>query len=567
MLNSKKLYLITFSLLFIFAMHFYVSNTGGEALQLPFNAISIAFVSFLILIAFYQVNQYGIKYDNFAKALIFFYILILIPFLWSDFNQGLTELLRFTAIFLGILFYLSLLQIKKSKSFYLKLLLLICAASLIQAMLALYQYYLFIPTTYHFDLSYGRPYGVFQQTNVLASFVVTGLSISLFILSQYENLSVKLKAFLYCTVFTAVWVTLLCESRVGYLTMTIVITGYLVSNTKKKYLKRILLLLLAVSTALTFTLPYKGGDEAQGRKYSTAEIGPRAYIYKDTLKLIAKKPIFGGGYGSFHRALLNESALSSDKRSDTNIARHVAHPHNELLYWYAEGGVITLIAFLLLLVAFMSNISKAKNKYRNKLLLLLIPITLHLMVELPFYHSIPHYIVFMVLLAFINEKCDRKKANIKHSKLLSTIKVLSLILFILVTSYSLSAIHTSKKVYNYVRTHNPEFLNNVVNPFSDFKSITILSKSVQIENAILTNNTIKLVELVNWSTQFLDVYPSAYIRFEKIRMLKQLKYIKQAKYETEIAKFLYPQYVNAWNTGNWADKDKQVKGNLLTTTR
>lgn len=540
-------------------MHFYVSNTGGEALQLPFNAISIVFAALLVLIAFYQVNLFGIKYDSFAKTLVYFYLFILVPFLWSGFNQGLTELLRFTTILLGVMLYFSLLQINKSKSFYFRLLLLICAASLIQAMLALYQYYLFTPEIYHFDPSYGRPYGVFQQTNVLASFVVTGLSLSLFILSQYANLSIKLKVFLYGTVFTAIWVTFICESRIGYLTMAIIVTGYLVNSGRGKHLKKILLLLLAVSVALSFILPYKGDDTAQGRSYSIKEIGPRAYIYKDTVNLIAKSPILGNGYGSFHNALLNESAINAKQRNNTNIARNVAHPHNELLYWYVEGGVITLIAFLLLLVIFIRNIFKAKSKHRSKMLLLLTPITLHLMVELPFYHSLPHYIIFIILLAFINDKCKREVAIISQPKLLSTIKVTSLILFILVSAYSLSAIHTSKQVYNYVRTQKPEYLNNIVNPFSAYKSISLLSKSVQIENAMLTKNTLKLTELVDWSTQFLAIYPSAYIRFEKIRMLKQLKLTKQAENETRIAKYLYPQYIETWNTGNWTDKNKQIK--------
>ncbi|WP_352296868.1 Wzy polymerase domain-containing protein [Pseudoalteromonas sp. 20-MNA-CIBAN-0454] len=548
---SKKHFLFILTAIFTFAMHFYASNTGGEALQLPFNAITLALTSLLVFTAFLNINQSGIRYDEFSKALLFFILLVLLPYLWSDFYPGLSESLRFIAILLGSLLYLSLLQINKSNSFYLKLLLLITLASLIEGLLSLYQYYLFTSYFYNFDLSYGRPYGVFQQPNVLASFLVTGLSVSLFILSQYTNLTAKIKAFLYFNSLISIWVTLLCESRVGYITLGIVILFYLLTQVRNKKLKKTLLLLVLLSTSLAYILPYKGEADDQGRKYSATDAGSRIYIYEDTLNLILKKPILGYGYGSFHNALLGQSAIEAEQRNNTNIAKSVAHPHNELLYWYLEGGVITLIAFILLITALAKNIFHTKKRVRGKLLLLLVPILFHLQVELPFYHSIPHFIVFIILLAFINSKSGSVSHYVTSKMVISAIKILTLILFILVTVFSISAIHTSKQVFNYVKTQNYKYLNAIINPISDFKSINILSKSTVIEEAILTNNRAKLIELVNWSNEFLSVYPSAYLRYEKIRMLKQLGSLKLAENETKIAKYLYPQYIEVWNTGVW----------------
>lgn len=549
MYDTKSNYVLTLSLTLLFAMHLHLNNTGGVSLQLPFNSVTLLLISFVTLTAFINIKK--LKYDQFSKALFCFLLIILIPLTWSDFYNAISESLRFIAILIGLMFYLSLLQINKSKSFYLKLLLLVSTASLIEGLLSLYQYYLFIPSIYHFDLSYGRPYGVFQQPNVLASFLVTGLSVSLFILSQYINLTNKIKAFLYFNSLISIWVTLLCESRIGYITLGVVILFYLLTQVRNKNLKKILLLLILLSSSLTYTLPYKGEADDQGRKYSATDAGSRIYIYEDTLNLILKKPILGYGYGSFHNALLGQSAIEAEQRNNTNIAKSVAHPHNELLYWYIEGGVVTLIAFLLLITALAKSIFHTKKRVRGKLLLLLVPILFHLQVELPFYHSIPHFIVFIILLAFINSKSGNISHYVTSKKVISAIKILTLILFILVTVFSISAIHTSKQVFNYVKTQNYQYLNAIINPVSDFKSINILSKSTVIEEAILTNNRAKLIELVNWSNEFLSVYPSAYLRYEKIRMLKQLGSLKLAENEIKIAKFLYPQYIEVWNTGVW----------------
>ena len=553
MYNTKSNYLLTLSLTLLFAMHLHLSNTGGVSLQLPFNSVTLLLISFITLTAFVNIKK--LKYDQFSKALFCFLIVILIPLTWSDFYNAISESLRFIAILIGLMFYLSLLQINKSKSFYLKLLLLVSTASLIEGLLSLYQYYLFIPSIYHFDLSYGRPYGVFQQPNVLASFLVTGLSVSLFILSQYINLTNKIKAFLYFNSLISIWVTLLCESRVGYITLGIVILFYLLTQVRNKKLKKTLLLLVLLSSSLAYILPYKGEADDQGRKYSATDAGSRIYIYEDTLNLILKKPILGYGYGSFHNALLGQSAIEAEQRNNTNIAKNVAHPHNELLYWYLEGGVITLIAFILLITVLAKNIFHTKKRVRGKLLLLLVPILFHLQVELPFYHSIPHFIVFIILLAFINSKSGSVSHYVTSKMVISAIKILTLILFILVTVFSISAIHTSKQVFNYVKTQNYQYLNAIINPVSDFKSINILSKSTVIEEAILTNNKAKLIELVNWSNEFLSVYPSAYLRYEKIRMLKQLGSLKLAENETKIAKYLYPQYIEVWNTGVWLNNN------------
>lgn len=553
MYNTKSNYLLTLSLTLLFAMHLHLSNTGGVSLQLPFNSVTLLLISFITLTAFVNIKK--LKYDQFSKALFCFLIVILIPLTWSDFYNAISESLRFIAILIGLMFYLSLLQINKSKSFYLKLLLLVSTASLIEGLLSLYQYYLFIPSIYHFDLSYGRPYGVFQQPNVLASFLVTGLSVSLFILSQYINLTTKVKVFLYFNSLISIWVTLLCESRVGYITLGIVILFYLLTQVRNKKLKKTLLLLVLLSSSLAYILPYKGEADDQGRKYSATDAGSRIYIYEDTLNLILKKPILGYGYGSFHNALLGQSAIEAEQRNNTNIAKNVAHPHNELLYWYLEGGVITLIAFILLITVLAKNIFHTKKRVRGKLLLLLVPILFHLQVELPFYHSIPHFIVFIILLAFINSKSGSVSHYVTSKKVISATKILTLILFILVTVYSILAIHTSKQVFNYVKTQNYQYLNAIINPVSDFKSINILSKSTVIEEAILTNNKAKLIELVNWSNEFLSVYPSAYLRYEKIRMLKQLGTLEAAENETKIAKYLYPQYIEVWNTGVWLNNN------------
>ncbi|MFT6142098.1 MAG: O-antigen polymerase, partial [Psychromonas sp.] len=104
----------------------------------------------------------------FLSALILFCIPLFYP------NNALADqsYTRLMGIFTGLLLFISLQQFQFDKKNLEKLLLLIVLAGFIQACYSLTQDYLLpADNIFGYDVGYGRPYGIFQQPNVLASFM------------------------------------------------------------------------------------------------------------------------------------------------------------------------------------------------------------------------------------------------------------------------------------------------------------------------------------------------------------------------------------------------------------
>ena len=53
------------------------------------------------------------------------------------------------------------------------------------------------------------------------------------------------------------------------------------------------------------------------------------------------------------------------------------HPHNEILFWTVEGGIIPLLGILFIVGSFLNIVWKAKKNRAWSLLTVLLPITIH----------------------------------------------------------------------------------------------------------------------------------------------------------------------------------------------
>ncbi|MEZ9706601.1 Wzy polymerase domain-containing protein, partial [Vibrio breoganii] len=103
---------------------------------------------------------------------------------------------------------------------------------------------------------------------------------------------------------------------------------------------------------------------------------------------------------------------------------------------------------------------------RLALLALFIPILLHSQLEYPFYHSAIHWITFIILIYWVDQRASRHYQQPFSIVSKTLFRVSSLVVPILVSFYMLSALHT-----NYVLTKfelskpkNPDILKQVTNP-------------------------------------------------------------------------------------------------------
>ncbi|NMU84798.1 ligase, partial [Vibrio parahaemolyticus] len=123
------------------------------------------------------------------------------------------------------------------------------------------------------------------------------------------------------------------------------------------------------------------------------------------------------------------------------------HPHNELLYWGVEGGLLPILGIFLAMALVLYRIYQAKRGTRLALLALFIPIVLHSQLEYPFYHSLVHWLIFVILLYWVDQRVSRYRQVGFSNVTKSLLRVFSLVLPVAFTFYMVSALHT-----NYVLT-------------------------------------------------------------------------------------------------------------------
>ncbi|EPN2807061.1 Wzy polymerase domain-containing protein [Serratia marcescens] len=301
-----------------------------------------------------------------------------------------------------------------------------------QAAIALQQ--LFAPAWEWVPLNGARVYGSFYQPNVLASFIATGLALALmlfllpgFVLvrAQYERCR-QAGLLVLLVVFCAllVWV----QSRAGQLGGMAVAVLFL-WRFGRVFSRSCALaagaMLLGVLLGWGVMLSGDSPVVAISHEHSNQA---RWTMFRDTLAMIAEKPLLGWGYGSFEYNFQHFRINQIPPTVVTEIARH---PHNEILLWWVEGGVVALAGMVLIAlgglwvvrqslrhdrVAFAARLHRAGLP--TALCIALIPMAIHTQLEFPFYLSTQHFAMFLLLLAM----ADRLSGGVMERRPLAPVK-------------------------------------------------------------------------------------------------------------------------------------------------
>ncbi|ETX44493.1 hypothetical protein P805_01830 [Serratia marcescens BIDMC 44] len=274
---------------------------------------------------------------------------------------------------------------------------------------------LFAPSWEWVPLHGARVYGGFYQPNVLASFIATGLALALmlfllpgFVLAraQYERCR-QAGLVMLLVVFCALLVW--GQSRAGQL------GGLAVAILFLWRFGRVFSRGCAVAAgAMLFGVLLGWGVMLSGDSLVVAIIHEhsnqaRWTMFRDTLAMIAEKPLLGWGYGSFEYNFQHFRINQTPPTVVTEIARH---PHNEILLWWVEGGVVGLAGMVLIVLGGIrvvrqcvrhDHVAVAAGLRRagvpTALCIALVPMTIHTQLEFPFYLSTQHFAMFLLLLA------------------------------------------------------------------------------------------------------------------------------------------------------------------------
>ncbi len=390
-LPGQRINLITMMVMaitFIAMMHYEI-NRGGSGLHLPTNIVIWAMMALLTIALYlphseqsYSVNPSGNRW------LLLGAILVTLPGLWPASLQHVGAWLpRILGLWGGIILLLGLFRLKLSSGARQGWLLLILLSAWGQTILTLLQWFVVTPDNWmEFDTAQ-RPYGIFQQTNVLASYLATGYAIAAYLFMVSGRRAIRGISTLTLLVFPGV--LMLLQSRIGWLGGVTTLVLLSVYYWRQQQIIGLWLCSLLSLLAASYLLEIKG-NFLVSKESSNAD---RWLILEYTWHMIQQRPWLGWGMGSFESAFAQ--TLAQAGLVPTNYT-YPSHPHNEILYGWAEGGVVALVAMLLLAIGYIRPLLiQPKNVF--PLWVLSLPMALHLMTEWPLYQSAGHWLVLILL--------------------------------------------------------------------------------------------------------------------------------------------------------------------------
>ncbi|WP_031432133.1 PglL family O-oligosaccharyltransferase [Methylomarinum vadi] len=534
-------------LLFLVAPFYYQPNLGRTGFSLPFNitvwavAITMIFYSFLRITIENKIILPSRIYLIFA-----FPILLIVSSLFSGYMDPNEWMSKQVFIFCGIFFLLSLFQFGLDESDIDNILFVISLSVIIHSGLGFLQ---------NMDISFVRkalekPTGVFQQINVQASYLSTGILVNFFLFSR-ENLAkrnVIYKMFLMLSVFISAYMLSNSGSRMGIISLVFGI-GMLFTAYRKEYLINkntviassiLLLLAMFLGRSGLGTVVHKGHEMVQG---NYADL--RMVIYTVSINIIKAEPLWGHGLGSFISVWNQYAPEFYGSHPGVQRVPELTHPHNELIMWFIETGLLGVIGILLFCYKILESAIKCGWKNGVGYLALLLPISFHTQVEFPFYMSSLHWFLWLFLLYLLLRKAGDVRLislNITSAKVFVSLLI---VVYLPVMYFFYNCEMARRDLYSYI---HKQFSKESGFPLQTASSNIFFQKDAErlamqsLMFVSLKNKDVYNVKFfLKWAEQYIQVIPDKKILEN---MAKAYGFLGQNKERCDIVKralVIYPE--------------------------
>ncbi|HHW4400489.1 TPA: Wzy polymerase domain-containing protein [Aeromonas hydrophila] len=548
-MSNKGLFAAVCALYWLLGMHFFMHNPGGAGLYLPFNAWGWIFASLVIGLGLWQVTlQQRLVFSSLQGWLWLGALLLLLPMAYPGFDLKDYAIPRLLGLFAGLLFLFCLYQWQLVRASRDRLLYLLLGAVAIEALLGLVQYYLLIPGNWlGYDTHANRPYGIFQQPNVMATFMATGLALAGW-LELRGNANPWLKGLRYGVILAASLLLVALQSRVGQLGGLLVLLLLVPALHRQGRLAQVLGL-VALGVGLGIASQYGISGVKRGLEaYQSG--GMRSIYWPYAAKLIAQSPWIGWGYGNFETTFLHH--YMADKALNpamVQIEYNLDHPHNEFLYWAVEGGLAPMIGMVLMGGALLWRVSKAGWVKGGALLALVTPILLHTQTEYPLYHAIALWWALLLLVYVLDAEVEEGLQTSGRASWREYVyrpwlllRFVAIIIPLLVVPFMLTAIHTAWVVTKYERGgyKEPTLLLDVINPMAWLTRVEFDVNSVRLMVGLQASNHAELEAYLEWGQAFVRHTPRANIYANMVIALDALGRKEEARALRREALVLYP---------------------------
>lgn len=545
MTSTTRAFGVISVLYWLLGMHFFMHNPGGAGLYLPFNAWGWIFASLVMALGLWHVTlSQRLVVSPLLTAQWLGGILLLLPMAYPGFELKDYAIPRLLGLFAGLLFLASLYQWRFGREARDRLLYLLLGAVAIEALLGLVQYYLLVPGNWiGYDTQTNRPYGIFQQPNVMASFMATGLSLAIW-LELRGDANPWLKGLRYGVILATSLLLVVLQSRVGQLSGVMALLLLSAQLGRERRLGR-MLALVALGILLGLTSQYLMAGARRGLEIYQSG-GMRSIYWPYAAKLIAQMPWTGWGYGSFESVFLHH--YMADKALNpamVQIEYNLDHPHNEFLYWAVEGGLAPMLGMVLMGGALLWRLSRAGWVKGAALLALVTPILLHTQTEYPFYHAIALWWALLLLLYAMDAEVEEQGHGNWRDHLCRTwllLRFMAIAIPLIVIPFMLTALHTAWVVTKYERGgyKQPALLLDIVNPMAWLTRVEFDVNAVRLMVGLQANNQAELEAYLDWGQAFVRHTPRANIYANMVIALNALGRTAEADNLRASALMLYP---------------------------
>lgn len=543
---TTKIFGVVSVLYWLLGLHFFMHNPGGAGLYLPFNAWGWIFASLVIGLGLWQVTlQQRLIFSSLQTWLWLGGFLLLLPMAYPGFELKDYAIPRLLGLFAGLLFLFCLYQWQLACQARDKLLYLLLGAVAIEALLGLVQYYLLTPGNWlGYDTRANRPYGIFQQPNVMATFMATGLSLAIW-LELRGNANVWLRGLRYGVILAASVLLVVLQSRVGQLGGVVALILLVPQLHRQRLLVRMLgLVLLGIAVGLASQYWVSGVNRGMSVYLSG---GARSDIWPFSLHLLLQNWLLGVGYGGFEATFFH--AYTAALQVDPNVGMaiyNLDHPHNEFLYWAVEGGLAPMIGMALMGGALLWRLARAGWFKGAALLALVTPILLHTQTEYPLYHAIALWWALLLLTHVLDAEVEEGMQTASWHEYVYRpwllLRFMAIAIPVLVVPFMLTAIHTAWVVTKYERGgyKDPTLLLDVVNPMAWLTRVEFDVNSVRLMVGLQTDNKAELEAYLDWGQAFVRHTPRANIYANMVIALGALGRQEEAQALRTQALMLYP---------------------------
>ncbi|WMC10173.1 Wzy polymerase domain-containing protein [Oceanimonas pelagia] len=526
-------------------MHFFMHNPGGAGLYLPFNMTGWMLVSLMIALGLWQLTRNrAVVWSRFHLGCWLAFALMLVPLLYPGAELADRALPRLAGLAGGLLFWFALLQCRFDEHGRWRLLYVLLAAVTLEILLGLVQYYLLEPgNPIGYNTKTNRPYGIFQQPNVMASFMATGLMLAWYLwLEDRRPLPAVRRLWLGAVLLTTSLLLVVLQSRVGLLgglTGVLLLLPLSWQRGRRDTLMLLGLVLLGMALALV-SMTLVDGVQRGAEVYS--DPGVRKYYWQQSLALIGQHPWTGVGYGDFERQFMEFYAAQREQIATLPpMEPNLDHPHNELLFWGVEGGLLPVLAIIGVALMFGRRLCRAPWRQALALAALVWPIALHSQTEYPFYHSLAHWVALLVLLYWIDGRLlPPREAPYRH-RLLARFS--ALLIPALVVPFMATGLHSARLITQYERGggKEPELLLAVSNPLAWLGRLEFSAMSLRLTVAAAQQDTEALQAYLDWGREFVRHTPRAGIYRNMVLALHHLDRPEEARRLLQRARYYYPR--------------------------